>query len=334
MAGNLTDIMESSEPQRVAAGFGGEGPVWHPKGYWLFSGSASVVQLVPGGQPEVIHRETHSLGLTFDLQGRLLMCGGITAPKGGRWVSRVEPDGTITKVADSWRGKRLARPNDIVCRSDGSIYFTNMGRSQDPALRLREEVGFGVFRVAPDGGVEPVVTDMEMPNGLAFSPNERILYVANTGVPGPDNEFQRQGVIPIIRERMNIRAFDVAPNGSLAKGRVFADMTTRLPPPSPGRLGPDSKGRGEGVPDGMKVDVEGRVYCIGPGGMKGPGGLWVFEPSGRHLGTIEFPEQCTNCAWGGGPDYRTLLVTARTSLYELPMKVRGVVPPGARALMG
>lgn len=333
MAQDLSQIMESLEPRRIAPGTGGEGPVWHPAGYWLFSSNRSVAKLVPGGQPVVFHKDAHSLGLTFDLQGRLLMCGGIAAPRGGRLVSRLEPSGVVTKVAESWQGKRVARPNDIVCRSDGSIYFTNMGRGQDPALRVQEEVGFGVFRVAPDGKVDPVVTDMEMPNGLAFSPDERILYVANTGLPGPDSEFQRHGVIPIIREHMNIRAFDVRPDGSLANGRVFGDMTMSLPPPRPGRPGPDAQDRGEGVPDGMKVDADGRVYCIGPGGLQGPGGLWVFEPSGQYLGTIEFPEQCTNCAWGG-PDYRTLLVTGRTSLYELRMKVQGVAPPGARALMG
>ncbi|MFQ6030805.1 MAG: SMP-30/gluconolactonase/LRE family protein, partial [Dehalococcoidia bacterium] len=189
-----------------------------------------------------------------------------------------------TVLAERWEGKRLNRPNDVICRADGSIYFTNPGGRIDPAER---EIDFsGVHRIEPDGTVTAVVTDIEYPNGLAFSPDERILYVANT------------------RPEMYIASYDVQSNGTTSNRRVFAEMASEEP---------------EGVPDGMKVDSEGRVYCTGPGGC------WVFDPVGHHLGTIRLPEVPANCAWGG-PDYRTMLFTARTSVYTLRMKTPGVPP--------
>jgi gluconolactonase len=231
-----------------------------------------------GGKPEIFREPSNgSNGLTFDMQGRVVMCEG-----DGRRMSRREADGSVTVLAEHWEEKRLHRPNDVICRADGSIYFTNPGGRIDPAER---EIDFsGVHRIDTEGTVSVVLSDVEYPNGLAFSPDERILYVANT------------------RPDMYIASYDVQPNGQVSNRRIFADMSSEIT---------------DGVPDGMKVDSEGRVYCTGPGGC------WVFDPVGHHLGTIVLPEVPANCAWGG-PDYRTMLFTARTSVYTLRMKTPGV----------
>ena len=285
MAESLDQIVEAGAAERVATGFVfTEGPLWHPEGYWLFVDvrrePGAIFRLAPGGEPEIFREPSNgSNGLTFDLQGRLIMCEG-----DGRRMSRRELDGSITTIADRWEGKRLNRPNDVVCHSDGSIYFTNPGGRIDSSER---EIDFsGVHRIAPDGAVTAVVNDIEYPNGLTFSPDESILYVANT------------------RERMHIAAYDVQPNGTVTGGRVFADM---------------SSAETDGVPDGMKVDSEGRVYCTGPGGG------WVFAPAGQLIGIIRLPEIPANCAWGG-PDNRTMLFTARTSVYTLRMTTPGISP--------
>ena len=177
MSNDLSDIVESQEAERLATGFVfTEGPLWHPDGYLLFVDirRSLIFRLVPGGEPEVFRENSGgSNGLTFDLQGRLLMCEG-----DNRRITRMEPGGAITPVAERWEGKRLNRPNDIVGRSDGSIYFTNPGGRIDPSDR---EIDFsGVHRIMPDGTVDAVIDDFEYPNGLAFSPDESILYVANT----------------------------------------------------------------------------------------------------------------------------------------------------------
>ena len=285
MADSLDQIVESSQAECLATGFVfTEGPLWHPDGYWLFVDvrrePGAIFRLNPGGEPEIFREPSNgSNGLTFDLQGRLIMCEG-----DGRQMSRREHDGAIVTLADRWEGKRLNRPNDVVCHSDGSIYFTNPGGRVDPAER---EIDFsGVHRIAPDGTVTAVVTDIEYPNGLAFSPDESILYVTNT------------------RDRMYIAAYDVQPDGSVTGKRDFADMSSDEP---------------DGVPDGMKVDSEGRVYCTGPGGC------WVFDPDGQRLGIIRLPEIPANCAWGG-PDNRTMFFTARTSVYTLRMTTPGISP--------
>ena len=286
MADRLSDIVESSEAERLATGFVfTEGPLWHPEGYLLFVDirRSLIFRLVPGGEPEVLRANSNgSNGLTFDLEGRLIMCEGDQ-----RRVTRMEPDGAITPLAERWDGKRLNRPNDVVGRSDGDIYFTDPGGRLEPSER---EIDFsGVHRISSDGMVTPVVTDIEYPNGLVFSPDESILYVANT------------------RDAQYIGAYDVQPDGSTTNQRVFADMSSDEP---------------DGVPDGMKVDVEGRVYCTGPGGC------WVFGPSGEHLGIIRLPEIPANCAWGG-PENRTMFFTARTSVYSMRMKTPGTAVPRA-----
>jgi gluconolactonase len=288
MAATLADIVESSEVERLAAGFEfTEGPLWHPDGYLLFVDirRSQIFRLVPGGKAEVIREHSgESNGMTFDAQGRVVICEMVN-----RRVTRMEADGSFTVLADRWDGKRLNRPNDIVGKSDGSLYFTNPGRERlDPAV---VEMPFNsVHRITPDGRVDLVIPNFDYPNGLAFSPDERILYVANT------------------RPGQYIMAYDVHPDGTVANGRRFAEMP--------------SETATDGVPDGMKVDQAGRVYCTGPGGC------WVFEPSGALIGVIRLPEYPANCAWGG-PDRRTMFFTANTSIYSLRMKTPGTPIPRA-----
>jgi len=283
MADGLELILETREAERLATGFVfTEGPLWHPDGFYYFVDvRASVLyRLEPGRAPEVVRDRTGGgNGTTFDLEGRLVNCEG-----DNRRVTRMSADGGVEVLVDRFEGKRLNRPNDVVCRSDGSIYFT------DPGLRVplaeRELAHAGVYRVAPDGTVA-LVADFEYPNGLAFSPDERVLYVANT------------------RWAQYIHAIELDAGGTMVRRRIFADM---------------SSDETDGVPDGMKVDVQGRVYCTGPGGT------WVFGPDGARLGIIRTPEVPANLVFGG-PDLRTLFFTARTSVYTLRVKIPGQPHP-------
>ena len=301
MATQLTDIEESPQPERLARGFVfTEGPLWHPDGHWLFVDVRAnlIYRLAPGGRPEIIREQSGSSnGMTFDRQGRLLICEG-----DNRQITRREPDGTYTPLAQRLGGKRINRPNDLVTRSDGSIYFTDPGGRLTPQER---ELDFsGVHRIAPDGTLTNVTAETEYPNGIAFSPDERVLYVAITRRDERCMEEKTRGEVCT---HQCIRAFDVAADGSLGGNRVFATMASAA----------------DGVPDGMKVDVEGRVYCTGPEGV------WVFDASGHHLGVIRLPEIPANCAWGG-PDHRTMLFTARTSVYSMRMRSPGTrIPRGA-----
>jgi len=283
VADGLSAVLESPEAERLATGFVfTEGPLWHPDGFYYFVDVRRSVfyRLRPGGPPEVVRENTgEGNGTTFDLEAQLIMCEG-----GNRRVTRTRADGTVEVLADRYEGKRLNRPNDVVCRSDGSIYFT------DPGLRVplaqRELPYAAVYRVDPAGTLS-MLADFEYPNGLAFSPDERTLYVANT------------------RWAQYIHAIEIAADGTMVRRRIFADM---------------SSDEADGVPDGMKVDVEGRVYCTGPGGT------WVFSPDGARLGIIRTPEIPANVAFGG-PDLRTLFLTARTSVYSLRVKVPGQPHP-------
>ena len=287
MTDALASILETKEAARLATGFVfTEGPLWHPDGFYYFVDVRSSVlyRIVPGRAPEVVREKTGGgNGTTFDLQGRLVICEG-----DNRRVARMAADGRVEALVDRVEGKRLNRPNDVVCKSDGSIYFT------DPGLRVplaeRELPYAGVYRVMPDG-VTSLVADFEYPNGLAFSPDERRLYVANT------------------RWAQYIHVLDLDPSGKMVRRRIFADM---------------SSDETDGVPDGMKVDIEGRVYCTGPGGT------WVFAPDGARLGIIRTPEVPANLAFGGA-DLRTLFLTARTSVYTLRVKVPGQPHPLFRA---
>ena len=300
MPDDLDQILESPEAQRLATDFVfTEGPVWHPDGHWLFVDvrRSLMFRVSPSGDLETFRENTNGAnGLTFDLQGRLIMCEG-----DGRRISRQEPDGSMTTLADTSDGKRLNRPNDLVIRSDGSVYFTNPGGRIAPEDR---EIDFsGVHRIAPDGSVAAVTAELNFPNGLAFSPDESILYVAITR--RDDGCIQEKERGEECTHQL-IRVFDVAGDGSLSNDRVFANMFSSQ----------------DGVPDGMKVDSEGKVYCTGSEGC------WVFDASGAHLGIIRLPEIPANCAWGG-PDHRTMFFTARTSVYTMRMTTPGTQIPKA-----
>jgi gluconolactonase len=286
MADALSTILETREAERLASGFGfTEGPSWHPDGFYYFVDirKSTLHRLRPGTEAEVVRTNTgEGNGTTFDLAGGLVLCEG-----GNRRLTRMATDGRVEVLADRFEGKRFNRPNDVVCKSDGSLYFT------DPGLRVpltdRELASAGVYRLTPEGALT-MIADCEYPNGLAFSPDERVLYVANT------------------RWAQYIHAFELDQAGALIRRRIFADM---------------SSDETDGVPDGMKVDVEGRVYCTGPGGT------WVFAPDGARLGIIRTPEVPANLAFGG-PDLRTVFFTARTSLYTLRVKVPGQPHPWYR----
>ena len=278
----LSDILETAALDKVATGFlFTEGPLWHPDGFFYFVDLRSnlLYRMVPGQPPEKIRTTLGGNGTTFDLQGRLLNCEG-----DGRRVTRMEPDGTVTTVIDAFAGKRLNRPNDVICHSNGSIYFT------DPDLLVPlvdREIGHAaIYRIAPDGSAS-VLARFEYPNGLALSRDERTLYVANT------------------RWSQYIHAVELDADGNMVRRRIFADM---------------SADGTNGVPDGMKVDEAGRVFCTGTGGV------WVFEPDGTRIGIIETPEVCANITFGG-PDLRTLLLTATSSVYTVRVKVPGLPHP-------
>ncbi|MFN0072495.1 MAG: SMP-30/gluconolactonase/LRE family protein [Chloroflexota bacterium] len=279
----LSSILETTEPERLATGFEfTEGPTWHPDGYLYFSDiwPSRFYKLVPGGTPELVREQTgEGNGTTFDLEGRVIVCEG-----GNRRLISWTPGGTVTPVVERFEDGRLSRPNDVICASDGSLYFT------DPGLRLplaeREQMYSGVYRVTPDGAVT-LVANCEYPNGLAFSPDERTLYVSNT------------------RFAQYIHAFDLAEDRTVIRRRIFSDM---------------SSDETDGVPDGMKVDSEGNVFCTGAGGT------WVFTSSGAPLGIIRTPEVPANLVFGG-PDLRTIYFTARTSIYSLRARHPGLAHP-------
>lgn len=298
MANQLANIVESEEAQCLATGFEfTEGPLWHPDGYWLYADIPPNIihKLIPGGRPEVFRDNSGgSNGITFDLNGNLIVCEG-----GTRQMTRREADGSYTAIAARIDGKRINRPNDVIVRSDGTIYFSDPAHSFETG---EQELDFaGVHRITPDGTHTVAARDIQFPNGLAFSPDESTLYVANTFAGFGCIKDKEGGEIC---EHQYILAFDVAPDGSLSNRRQFASMYSSE----------------DGVPDGMKVDVEGRVYCTGAGGC------WVFDMAGNHLGTIGLPEVPANNAWGG-PDNRTMFFTARTSVYTLRMTTPGAVMP-------
>jgi gluconolactonase len=279
----LSDLVDQSEATRLATGFTfTEGPLWHPDGFYYFVDvrESKFYRIRPGDPAELLRENTgDGNGTTFDPQGRLVLCEGAN-----RRVTRWPADGRFAShevLIDRFDGKRLSRPNDVVCKSDGSLYFTNPGMRVP--LADRELDPAAVYRIRPDGS-HSHVADFEYPNGLAFSPDERVLYVANT------------------RHTAYIHRIELDGAGAMVRRSIFADMSS------------DEK---VGVPDGMKVDVEGRVYCTGPGGT------WVYAPNGDKIGLIKTPEVPANLAFGG-PDRKTLFFTAHTSVYTLRMKVPGL----------
>jgi gluconolactonase len=292
----LHDLIAPDAPiERIAGGLGfTEGPVWHGTSL-LFSDipHQRIVRwrrLLEG--PEMTTYATGpSNGLTLDRQRQVL-----AAEHGGRRVTRVADDGTRAVLAERFEGKRLNSPNDIVVKSDGSIYFTDPPYAIQPSTpgMPRPEGGWskpipgkeqpcnGVYCITPDGTLRLLVDDCALPNGLAFSPDESVLYVDDSA-------------------HKHIRAFDVRPDGTLTNSRILLDMASEDP----------------GVPDGLKVDLQGNVFCTGPGGV------WVCRPNGERLGRILLPELPANLAWG--EDGNVLFLTARTSVYRLPTKTRGAL---------
>lgn len=289
---DLERIVSVGQPiNELATGFGNdngpaEGPLWWHEGrYLLFSdiGNNRRMKWSPGEGAVLFQEPTNfANGLTRDLQGRLVACD--RTPR----VVRTELDGAMTVIANNYRGTRLNRPNDVVVKSDGSIYFTDPGA---PAPGMDMDYA-GVYRVSADlGTITLLVKDFIVPNGLAFSPDESILYINDS-------------------RRGHIRAFEMQPTGALALAtdRVFCDL----------------RGERPGVPDGMKIDVEGNVYC------GGSGGLWILDSAGNHLGTlVHGAPATTNMAWGGA-DWKTMFFTTRNTLGSIEFKIAGVPVPVGR----
>jgi gluconolactonase len=297
---------ERADVEVVAQGFEfTEGPVWSADGALLFSSpnTNSIYRLDPELGRVTLFRpksgytgvdigrylQPGSNGLTFDPDGRLVIC-----QHGNRRILRVNPHGDTTVLADSYEGRRLNSPNDLVCRSDGSVWFTDPpfgrpGMADDPD---RELAFSGVFRISPDGEIALIDGSLEGPNGIAFSPDERTLYVGNWD----------ESAKVVVR-------YELSEAGDVLDRAVLFDMTDAP---------------GEDAIDGLKVDVEGTLYVCGPGG------IWVISPAGERLDLIELPEAPHNLAFGGD-DSRDLYVTALTSVYRLRTDVPGINPHTERS---
>jgi gluconolactonase len=293
--------------EKLADGFGfTEGPVWidpgnpaiapdSSEGFLLFSdpnnntiyrcsvdGDVQVYKTKSGYTGENIaeYGQPGSNGLTVDPQGRLTIC-----QHGNRRVVRIEKNGVTTVLADRYEGKRLNSPNDLVYRSDGTLFFTDppFGLPKFHSDPRRETPFSGVYSLR-EGNLRLGSTDFTGPNGIAFSPDEKFLYVGN---------WDEQHKV--------INRYPVNADGTLRKGELFFDMTNAP---------------GEDAIDGIKVDQRGNLY------VSGPSGLWILSAEGKHLGTLHPPEHPHNLAWGG-PDRRTLYLAAQTSIYRLQLRVPG-----------
>jgi gluconolactonase len=292
-------VWDDGRLERVASGFEfTEGPVWSPDGALLFSSpnTNAIYRWEPRGTVTVFRSKSGygdvdigrfvqpgSNGLTFDPKGLLTIC-----QHGNRRVIRVEPHGNITVLAARYDGRRLNSPNDLVYRSDGTLFFTDPpfglpGAFDDP----KKELPFsGIYQVR-DGELFLESDELVGPNGIALSPDERYLYVGNWDV-----------------ERKIVMRYEVSASGALSHGSVFFDMTDAP---------------GEDAIDGIKVDQEGNVYVCGPGG------IWVLSATGNHLGTLRLPEAPHNLAWGD-EDGRSLYITALTSIYRIRLGIPGNRP--------
>lgn len=287
--------------ERLAGGFSWvEGPVWDRKrACLLFSdvpsnsvlqwkeGAGTTVFLKPSGYSGATPftgREPGSNGLAFDSQGRLVLC-----QHGNRRIARIESDASKTTLVDRYEGKRLNSPNDLVFKSNGDLYFT------DPPYGLPKtfddpdkELDFsGVYRLTKAGKLTLLTKELRAPNGIGFSPSEKTLYVANSD---PQQAIWM--------------AFEVKADGTLGAERIFFDATSW------------TKTK-RGLPDGLKIDREGNLFATGPGGIH------VFAPDGKHLGSIETGVPTGNCAWGGS-DGSTLFITADKTLYRIKLGTKGM----------
>ncbi|MEO8100305.1 MAG: SMP-30/gluconolactonase/LRE family protein [Acidobacteriota bacterium] len=287
-------VPRDAQIEKMAGGFTfTEGPLWRPHGaLWFSDVIGNVVrQWNPDGTVTEILRpggyDGNSLpqggfngpnGMTADGDGGVVLC-----QHGNRRIVRISRERKVSTMVDRFERKRLNSPNDLVFHADGSLYFTDPPyglprQDEDPAKELAFN---GVYRLG-DGKLQLIIEDLHRPNGLAFSPDYKTLYVANSERP---KKWMR---------------YDVAADGTVRNGRVFADVDDSPEP---------------GVPDGMKIDANGNVYAAGPGGV------WVYSPEGKHLGTINTPETPANCAWGD--DGRSLYITAITGLYRVKLLVPG-----------
>jgi gluconolactonase len=285
----LDDLIDpGAELRRLGTGFTfTEGPVWNHAGeYLLFSDMPGDVRRrwsSERGVEEVARPSNKSNGMVYDGVGRLLVCEHATSS-----LVRVRPDGAAETLATRFQGRELNSPNDVVTRSDGSIYFTDptYGRMPGFGIEREQELSFqGVYRIAPGTAELELAVEQDLfqqPNGLCFSPDESLLYINDT-------------------PRALIRVYDVAPDGALQDGRLFFE-------------GIGNGNVSEGAPDGMKCDAAGNVW------VTGPRGVWVISATGDHLGVVEVPETVGNLAWGGS-DWLTLFLPSSTSLYAVTTKV-------------
>ena len=278
-------VSEDAEVERLAGGFDfTEGPVWHPyEKFLIFSDMPGdhMRRWTPSEGVSTFRKPCNMAnGNAYDRQGRLVTCEHASSR-----VTRTEPDGAVVPLATHYRDKELNSPNDIVVRSDGTIFFTDpeFGRRQYYGVPREAELGFrGLYLIRPDGELRLLVDDFGQPNGLCFSRDEKQLFVNDS-------------------PRRHIRVFDVH-DDTLSGGEVWAET---------GGV------EGERTPDGMKVDAAGNLFCVGPGGIH------VFDQEGKRLGVILVPENVANFAWGED-DLRSLLITASTSLYRLRLQVPGL----------
>lgn len=261
-----------------------EGPMWHEHDkHLIFSDMPGDImrKWTPGGEITTFRQPCNKAnGNYYDLQGRLITCEHASSK-----VTRTEKDGSITVLASHYNGKELNSPNDLIVKSDGAIYFSDptYGRMDVFGLLRDQDMDFqGVYRIDPvSGEVTLLADDFDQPNGLTFSLDESKIFIGDT-------------------DKGHIRVFDVQSDGSLSNSRVWATPT----------------GDGDGVPDGMKADSAGNIYCTGPGGVH------VFAPDATSLGVIKVPEGVANFTWGGD-DLKDLFITASTSLYRTRVKVAG-----------
>src|SRR3954454_10487795 len=284
-------VAEGAELEQLGTGFTfTEGPLWNPEGFLLFSDMPGDVRRrwdEQGGVVEVANPSNKGNGMTFDLDGRMIVCEHVTSS-----VVRMDPDGTGSGrevLATHHDGKELNSPNDVVVSSDGTIYFTDptYGRMPGFGIEREQELPYqGVYRI-PAGGGDPelLLDDFVQPNGLCFTADESLLYINDT-------------------DRAHIRVFDVDGDGRPVNGRVLADG-----------IGSGDLAIGDLV-DGMKLDERGNIW------VTGPGGVCVFDPEGEHIGTVEVPENVGNINWGG-PGWDQLFICASTSVFRLQCSVSG-----------